>query len=85
VSSQSLLGQLNYVLDLFVNYRAGKTDTLAAWVGVDDTAKAGRSKGFSRFRGQTDSVSERNCCIIGAGSSNGSVEGRFSRPLATSD
>ena len=31
------------------------------------------------------SVSERNCFIIGAGSSSGSVEGRFSRPLATSD
>lgn len=56
MSSQSLLGQLNYVLDLFVNYRAGKTDTLASWVGVDDTAKAGRSKGSQALESGVDKL-----------------------------
>ena len=40
--------------------------------------------GSLEMSGQTDSVSEK-LLHYWAGSSSGSVEGRFSRPLATSD
>jgi hypothetical protein len=36
-----------------------------------------------RFRGQTDSVSERNCFIIEAEGGRGFAEVQFSRPRAT--
>jgi hypothetical protein len=35
------------------------------------------------FRGQTDSVSERNCFIIEAGGGDGFLEAQFSRSRAT--
>jgi Apea-like HEPN len=44
VSNQNLLKQLNHVLDLFVEYRKDKADTLASWVSAEDTPSANRSK-----------------------------------------